>query len=875
MLKFRQGIQIFSHCKKESHMKEELRRDHAPTTVPAGLTDAQVQQARDKYGKNEFDEAPKESLGKKIKRSLSDVATIILIIAAIISLITSIMQNNGHYFESVLIIAIVIINSVLSIYQEGRAEAALNSLKGLEHAEAMVKRHNQVTTVPITDIVVGDILVLENGKQIAADAKLIETNELRVEESALTGESDAIEKDESEISSEDDPLGDRLDRVYRGTAVVNGRGTGIVTAVGMQTEMGKIAGLLGNEEREQTPLQIRLAQLGKRLSVIAILSALVVIGLGIAAGEPLLTLFMTAVSLAVAVVPETLMIIVTITLALGVQKMAKRHAIVRRLPAVETLGSATVIASDKTGTLTQNKMTVRKVWDAQNDQVSSDDELKHQLPDVLKFGALSTNVTQNNDEVTGLPTEVAMVNALGEYSEYEALQSNFPKVFEIPFNSTRKRMTTVHRIDDGYLAVTKGAFDVLLPKFPTESHAKAEKMNEQFGTNALRVIAVGVVKLSDISAEPTEDELEKDMTLLGLVGIIDPPRPESAAAVAEARAAGIKPVMITGDHVVTASAIAREIGILGDGDLALSGAELHKMSDEELDKRITQYAVYARVTPEDKIRIVKSWQKRGDVVAMTGDGVNDAPALRRADVGIAMGETGTDVAREAAAIVLTDDNFATIVHAVETGRGIYGNVRKTVNFLMSANMSEIVIIIAAMLFGWGSPLIATQLLFINLVADGLPGFALSREPVHDNVMNRKPISPKESIFANGLAGKIVINVMLFSVVSLLAQGYGIHTGNPAAGNTMAFIVLSLTSILHVFNIRSDHSMFKIKFSMNPMLVLMAILAAALSVLLVILPVTQTLFSFVPLNGWEWLITIGLALVPNIYWEIHKAIKSNK
>lgn len=875
MLKFRQGIQIFSHCKKESHMKEELRRDHAPTTVPAGLTDAQVQQARDKYGKNEFDEAPKESLGKKIKRSLSDVATIILIIAAIISLITSIMQNNGHYFESVLIIAIVIINSVLSIYQEGRAEAALNSLKGLEHAEAMVKRHNQVTTVPITDIVVGDILVLENGKQIAADAKLIETNELRVEESALTGESDAIEKDESEISSEDDPLGDRLDRVYRGTAVVNGRGTGIVTAVGMQTEMGKIAGLLGNEEREQTPLQIRLAQLGKRLSVIAILSALVVIGLGIATGEPLLTLFMTAVSLAVAVVPETLMIIVTITLALGVQKMAKRHAIVRRLPAVETLGSATVIASDKTGTLTQNKMTVRKVWDAQNDQVSSDDELKHQLPDVLKFGALSTNVTQNNDEVTGLPTEVAMVNALGEYSEYEALQSNFPKVFEIPFNSTRKRMTTVHRIDDGYLAVTKGAFDVLLPKFPTESHAKAEKMNEQFGTNALRVIAVGVVKLSDISAEPTEDELEKDMTLLGLVGIIDPPRPESAAAVAEARAAGIKPVMITGDHVVTASAIAREIGILGDGDLALSGAELHKMSDEELDKHIIQYAVYARVTPEDKIRIVKSWQKRGDVVAMTGDGVNDAPALRRADVGIAMGETGTDVAREAAAIVLTDDNFATIVHAVETGRGIYGNVRKTVNFLMSANMSEIVIIIAAMLFGWGSPLIATQLLFINLVADGLPGFALSREPVHDNVMNRKPISPKESIFANGLAGKIVINVMLFSVVSLLAQGYGIHTGNPAAGNTMAFIVLSLTSILHVFNIRSDHSMFKIKFSMNPMLVLMAILAAALSVLLVILPVTQTLFSFVPLNGWEWLITIGLALVPNIYWEIHKAIKSNK
>src|SRR5699024_4773805 len=398
---------------------------------------------------------------------------------------------------------------------------------------------------------------------------------------------------------------------------------------------------------------------------------------------------------------------------IGVQKMAKRQAIVRRLPAVETLGSATVIASDKTGTLTQNKMTVRRAWDAEADHVYHDEELVEQIPDVLKFGALSTNVTKPDDEVSGLPTEVAMVNALGEYSEYEALQNKYPKVYELPFNSTRKRMTTVHRVEDGYLAVTKGAFDVLLPKFPTEMHEQAIKINKEFGTNALRVIAVGVVKLPEISMEPTADELEKGMTLLGLVGIIDPPRPESAQAVAEARAAGIKPLMITGDHVVTASAIAREIGILGENDLALSGSELHKMSDEELDKNVDRYAVYARVTPEDKIRIVKSWQKRGDVVAMTGDGVNDAPALRRADVGIAMGKTGTDVAREASAIVLTDDNFASIVRAVETGRGIYGNVRKTVNFLMSANMSEIIIIIGAILLGWGLPLIATQLLFIN------------------------------------------------------------------------------------------------------------------------------------------------------------------
>ncbi|MGO3468047.1 MAG: cation-translocating P-type ATPase [Weissella hellenica] len=858
-------------------MAENVSQDHALKSVDRvnGLTSDQVQSAREQYGQNVFQEAAKEPLWQKVKRSLSDVATIILIIAAVISLITSIMQGNGHYFESVLIIAIVIINSVLSIYQEGRAEAALDSLKSLEVAQATVKRDGQIKTISIADIVVGDLMILENGKRISADARLLETTELRVEESALTGESDAIEKDADFESTEEDALGDRLDRVYRGTAVVNGRGVAKVTAVGMETEMGKIAGLLGDQKREQTPLQIRLAQLGKRLSVIAILAALVVIGLGIFNGEPLLTLFMTAVSLAVAVVPETLTIIVTITLALGVQKMAKQHAIVRRLPAVETLGSATVIASDKTGTLTQNKMTVRRVWDAQANKIFDDHEIASDLPDVLKFGALSTNVTKPEDEVVGLPTEIAMVNAVGEYSEYEDLQATYPKVFEIPFNSTRKRMTTVHKVADGYLAVTKGAFDVLLPKFPESIHHDATDVNEQFGSKALRVIAVGAVKLASISDEPTEDEVESNMTLLGLVGIIDPPRPESAEAVAQARAAGIKPVMITGDHVVTASAIAREIGILGDDDHALSGAELHKMSDAELDKNVEKYAVYARVTPEDKIRIVKSWQKRGDVVAMTGDGVNDAPALRSADVGIAMGETGTDVAREASAIVLTDDNFATIVHAVEVGRGIYGNIRKTINFLMSSNMSEIVIIVAAMIFGWGSPLIATQLLFINLVADGLPGFALSREPVHDNVMNQKPVSPKASIFANGLAGKIMINVILFAIPTLIAQGYGVHVGNPELGNTMAFIVLSLTSILHVFNIRSEESMFKIKFSANPMLVMMAALATLLTILLVVFPVTQTLFSFVSLTGTAWLITIVLSLVPNIYWEIAKAIKNNK
>lgn len=838
-----------------------------------GLTDAQVQEAREKYGDNRFVEPPKEGLVKKVIRSLSDITTIILIIAAVISLVTTVIQGHGDYFESFLIIAIVVINSVLSIVQEGRAEKALDSLKGLEREEAKVRRNGEVIFVPMTDVVVGDILVLENGVKIPADARLLKTSDLRVEESALTGESQPIEKDEDFITGESVPLGDRLNMVYRGTTIVNGRAEAVVVATGMETEMGKIAGLLGAEEREMTPMQKRLAQLGRQLTVVAIVAALIVLVLGIMQGDPIMELFMTAVSLAVAVVPETLMVIVTITLALGVQRMAARHAIVRRLPAVETLGSASVIASDKTGTLTQNKMTARQVWDATKDEVVPVDQVDT-VPDALRFGALSTNVTVQDGQLSGLPTEIALVAGIGGVDAYRDLQAEYPKVYEIPFNSTRKRMTTVHKVADGYLAVTKGAFDVLLPKLPADVQSRATEINQQFGDQALRVITVAMTKLATISEEPTAEELEQNLQLLGLVGIIDPPRPESAQAVAEARAAGIKTVMITGDHVATASAIAREIGILLPTDKALTGAELHAMSDEQLDATVQDYAVYARVTPEDKIRIVKAWQKRGDVVAMTGDGVNDAPALNAANAGIAMGQTGTDVAREAADIVLTDDNFATIVHAVEEGRGIYGNIRKTINFLMSANMSEIIVIVMAMIFGWGSPFMAAQLLFINLVSDGLPGFALAKEPAHGDVMNEKPINPKASVFSHGLGIRIAFNAIMFAVITLLAQGYGVWTGNVEAGHTMAFVVLSMTSILHVFNIRSEKSMFRIKFSANRSLVMMAILAAVLSLLVVTVPVTQEIFHFHALTTAQWIITAILSVIPNIAWEIIKIVNRN-
>ena len=833
-----------------------------------GLTKEQVVQSRQANGDNQFVEPPKEGLIKRVLRSLSDITTIILIIAAIISLITTVIQGHGDYFESFLIIAIVVINSVLSIVQEGRAEKALDSLKGLEREEAKVRRDGDIQFIPMTDIVVGDILVLENGVKIPADARLLTTADLRVEESPLTGESHPIEKDEDFITGEEVPLGDRRNMVYRGTTIVNGRGEALVVATGMNTEMGKIASLLGREEREMTPMQKRLAQLGRQLTVVAIIAAIIVMILGIMQGDPLMELFMTAVSLAVAVVPETLMVIVTITLALGVQRMAARHAIVRRLPAVETLGSASVIASDKTGTLTQNKMRARQVWDATTDTIMAVDGAEA-LPDALKFGALSTNVTDQDGTLAGLPTEMALVGGIGGYSVYEALQAEYPKVYEIPFNSTRKRMTTVHRVADGYLAITKGAFDVLLPKLPLELQERAKAVNQTFGDQALRVITVAIAKLSTLSAEPTAEELEQNLQLLGLVGIIDPPRPESAQAVAEAREAGIKTVMITGDHVATASAIAKEIGILLPTDKALTGAELHDMSDAELDDTVQDYAVYARVTPEDKIRIVKAWQKRGDIVAMTGDGVNDAPALNAANVGIAMGQTGTDVAREAADIVLTDDNFATIVHAVEEGRGIYGNIRKTINFLMSANMSEIIVIVVAMILGWGSPLMAAQLLFINLVADGLPGFALAKEPPHGDVMRDKPVNPRASVFAHGLGLRIAFNAILFALITLAAQGYGVYTDNNSAGHTMAFIVLSISSILHVFNIRSDASMFRVKFSANRSLVMMALLSLVLTILVVTVPVTQDIFHFMPLTVGQWLLTIILSIIPNIIWEVIK------
>ncbi|EME3592529.1 TPA: cation-translocating P-type ATPase [Enterococcus faecium] len=847
-----------------------------------GLSSQEVDERRKKQGLNKFDEAPKESMIKKFFRSLSDFTTIILLVAAVISFYTAFATEHGDLFEGLLIIAIVVINSVLAIVQEGNAEKALESLQDMNKQTATVIRDGKVTTVESEQLVVGDILVLESGDAISADARLIEASQLRVEESALTGESEAVEKDAAFIAEEDESLGDQLNMVFKGCTVAAGRGKAIVTAIGMATEMGKIADLLNENTMQKTPLQVRLNQLGKRISMIALAAAALVFVIGELQGEPILEMFMTSISLAVAAVPETLTVIVTLTLAYGVQKMARKHAIIRQLPAVETLGTANVICSDKTGTLTQNEMRVRRVWSKEDEVTNIEDSMTNSAMEILKMAALCTDVTveQEDDDlvIKGNPTEVAIVRAVEEnYHTKAELEEKYPRVNELPFDSERKMMTTVHQMGEKYISITKGAFDVLAPRFSSGDVEQAAIVNDRFGKRALRVIAVGYATYDEEPQDISSEALEKDLRLIGLIGMIDPPRPESKGAIKRAKKAGIKTVMITGDHVVTASAIAKELGILNDPSEALSGSELHQLSDEELDARVKALSVYARVTPEDKIRIVKSWQRTGAVVAMTGDGVNDAPALKASNVGCAMGITGTDVAQSAADMILTDDNFATIVDAVSQGRSVYQNIRKAINFLLSCNISEIFIVLIAMLLGWGAPFTAVQLLFVNVVADGLPGFALGREPAEHGIMDQPPIPKNEGIFARGLLQKIAINAGVFTIVTLFGYYLGsyVDTISPwvdasqHVGQTVAFLILAYSSILHVFNVRSSQSIFKVNLATNKALVEMALLALAITTAVALLPFTQELFGLVHISLNHWFLVGILSIVPIAVNELIK------
>ncbi len=854
-----------------------------------GLTAQQAVQRLEEYGPNQLQAKKKKSMFARFMGQFADPMIIILLIAAVISFVVAI---NGHdakeFFEPLLILLIVVANAIMGVSQESKAEKALDALKELSAPNTRLIRDGVEMVVASSEVVPGDIVLIEAGDFVPADGRLLESASLKCEESALTGESVPSEKDAGAQVEADAPLGDRLNMVYSGCSVAYGRARYVVTATGMQTEMGRIAGMLNDEEDGKTPLQQKLGKLSHLLGIGAIVVCVGIFALGyFVLGLGLLDTFMVAVSLAVSAIPEGMPAIVTIVLAIGVQRMVKRNAIIRRLPAVETLGSASVICSDKTGTLTQNRMTLVKAWLAEGDvrediSDNNGEEIKH----LLRYATLCTDgsIMFEGDTVKhiGDPTETSIVMAAHNNGmTKEQLQEEYPRLAEVPFDSERKLMSVVCEIDGKKVVIVKGALDSLAPRCTGGNVEQGQQENNAMSENALRVLGVAYKEISELPKEISSESLENGLTFLGLVGMIDPPRPEVREAVKVCRTAGIRPVMITGDHVVTARAIAQDLGIYREGDMAITGAQLTQMSDDELDDKVDDITVYARVSPEDKIRIVKAWQARNEVVAMTGDGVNDAPALKAADIGCAMGITGTDVAKGAADMTLTDDNFTTIVHAVKEGRGIYDNIRKVVGYLLGTNIGEVLTVLAAMLIWSESPLVSMQLLWINLVTDGLPAIALGREAVEADMMERAPRPKDEGIFAHGMGTQVVLQGVMFAALTLAAYALGYHwnLGNPIAdpyirdhtGQTMAFVVLSMSQVFHSFNMRSKHSLFKIGPFSNKYLNQAAIVSIALTALVVFVPPIAEAFALVSMAPMMYVIAICLAFVPIPVLEITKAM----
>lgn len=861
------------YCQNNDELLKELSVD-----PKKGLDSQEVSIRLSRYGQNKLKEKKKKTTLQRFFDQFKDAMILILIAAAIVSfVVVCVEQNWGELFEPALILLIVILNAIMGVYQEGKAEKALDALKNMSAPHARVIRDGKESIIDASQLVPGDIIKLEAGDFVPADAKLIHSAGLKSEESALTGESVPSEKDYLAEVKEGAPLGDRQNMVYSGCSITYGTATAVVTATGMDTEMGKIAGLLDNEEDTQTPLQQKLAQLGKYLGIMALAACAVIFVVGLVSGTPVLEIFMTAVSLAVSAIPEGLPAIVTIVLSIGVQRMVKKNALIRKLPAVETLGSASVICSDKTGTLTQNRMTLTKAYadgDSDTELISSSNSEK--IRKLLMYGTLccdgSVVFEDDEEKHLGDPTETAIIVAAHKNGmEQGDLGEKYPRLAEIPFDSDRKLMSTVNRIDGKIVVIVKGAFDVMAKRCISGDLDAAKQMTESMSGDALRVLAIAYKEIDALPEQITSEELENGLHFMGLVGMIDPPRPEAKQAVALCRRAGIKPVMITGDHVVTASAIAKELGILLDTDKAITGAELDAMSDEELDKQVENIAVYARVSPENKIRIVKAWQRKGQVVSMTGDGVNDAPALKAADIGCAMGITGTDVAKGAADMTLTDDNFATIVDAVKEGRGIYANIKKVVGFLLGTNIGEVLTVFFAMVLWQKTPLLSMQLLWINLVTDSLPAISLGMEAVEDDVMDHKPKQKNEGIFAKGLGVKVVLQGVMFAIITLVGFVIGEKvTGTIEGGQTMAFTVLSLTQVLQAYNMRSDHSIFKIGVFTNHKLNWSSLISVLLVALVLFTPV-RIAFGLVLLEPWLYLVALGLIVAPTIVMELSKAL----
>ncbi len=858
-----------------SKSNDEILKEYN-VSIEQGLSDAEVTANREKYGENKLREKKKKTTFQRFLEQFKDVMIIILLIAAVISFVVAIIEGNPkEFFEPVLILLIVVLNAIMGVVQESKAEKALDALQNLSAPHARVIRNGAEKVIDASELVPGDVIHLEAGDFVPADSRLIHSVSLKSEESALTGESVPSEKDAYAPVEENAPIGDRTNMVFSGCSVTYGTATAVVTATGMNTEMGKIANLLDNESDSQTPLQQKLAQLGKYLGIMALAACAIIFIVGLLNNIPALEIFMTAISLAVSAIPEGLPAIVTIVLSIGVQRMVKKNALIRRLPAVETLGSASVICSDKTGTLTQNKMTVVKAYiDNADDVVLVDENCPEDIKKLLMIGALccdgSVSFENGEEQHIGDPTETAIVLAAHKNGmPKDEINAQHNRVGEIPFDSDRKLMTSINKFGNKNIVIVKGAFDMMAERCVAGNIAKAKEITEKMSADALRVLAIGYKEIDTIPAELTSEEIENGLTLAGLVGMIDPPRPEARDAVAVCRQAGIRPVMITGDHVITAAAIAKDLGILVEGDRAITGAELDAMTDEELDKQVESISVYARVSPENKIRIVKAWQKKDQVVSMTGDGVNDAPALKAADIGCAMGITGTDVAKGASDMTLTDDNFATIVDAVREGRGIYANIKKVVGFLLGTNIGEVILVFFAMLLWHKTPLLSMQLLMINLVTDSLPAIALGMEDVEKDIMTRKPKPKKEGLFANGFGVRIILQGFMFGILSLIAFKIGDSNLGLQSGQTMAFFVLAMSQVLQSFNMRSDRSLFKTGIFTNKTLN-RAVLASVALVALVLFTPVRTIFGLTTLPAMYYLICAGLFFIPTVVMEISKA-----
>ena len=862
--------------------KEAARR--LETDEKQGLTSQMAAERLAQKGRNELAETDgKKSLFWRFLAQFDDFMILLLLGAAVVSVVISRLSGENDVLDAVMILGIVVLNAVLGLFQESKAEKALEALKKMAAPHARVIRDGIVREIPAAEVVPGDLLLLETGDAVCADGRVVESRSLKTEESALTGEALPVEKTSVGGLPEETATGDRKNMVLAGGYVVYGKGKVLVTATGMDTEMGRIAAMLSHTSDSMTPLQKKLEQTGKQLGIGALAICALIFCMGILQEKPPFSMFMTAVSLAVAAIPEGLPAIVTIVLAMGTSRMSEKHTIVRRLSAVETLGGAQVICSDKTGTLTQNRMQVT-TWTDYSHREPKNEDLRETVANLF---ALCNDCNVSDGNLQGEPTE----KALGEYAQsmgidFAALRRDMPRVGEIPFSSARKRMTTLHKTEDGWISVTKGAPDILLEKcafcmegsgqvpFDSRRKSMARMVNGEMAAQALRVVAVAFRQWSE-KPPLTEEALERNLVFAGMAGMVDPPRPEVKEAVHLCRQAGIRPVMITGDHVLTAEAIGRELGIYQKGDCAVTGAELDKMSDKELETAAETCTVFARVAPEHKVRIVQAFQKRGNVVAMTGDGVNDAPALKTADIGCAMGKSGTEVAKGASDLILTDDNFATIVEAVREGRGIYDNIRKAVHFLLSSNIGEILTIFVAMLLGWVAPLLPIQLLWVNLVTDSLPAIALGMEPAEENIMERPPRKNTGSLFGDGLGGRILLEGVMIGVLALLAFGIG-HVyfdqeNGYAVGRTMAFAVLSLSQLVHAFNMRGEGSLGKLPFCSNKWLLMAFVVGVALQCVVIMMPPLAGIFQVVPLNGEQWLLTAALALAPLPLVELEKAV----